>query len=254
MALTDDLSDAFFQGVIDISSSLGCTPHDLLGVMMNESQVRANARNPRSNASGIIQFIPSNLPKLGWPHGPESFRQLTADEQLPFVERFFRPYVRFGLSSAARVYQAVFLPATLSLGSSSNTVISQRGGIYSFAYDGNKGLDANRDGKITVGELQLAIERHYSSGRWLEILERLNDVMVNGGQDPVDSGVIDLQTREGVIAALNAIGYDVDRFGLTACIKGFQRDEGLAMDGKFGPVTRRRMAQILDAEGIQYVA
>ena len=75
MSLTDDLTDAFFDDIIDLCGRLRIDAMDLLGVMMAESNVKANAKNPTSNASGLIQFLPSTLAHLGWTGTPESFRQ-----------------------------------------------------------------------------------------------------------------------------------------------------------------------------------
>src|SRR5206468_2707240 len=102
------------------------------------------------------------------------FRRLSAEDQLPFVERYFKPFAHFGLNNIARVYQVVFLPSSLSLGSSPDTVIVDQNGVNSGAYPGNRGLDTDNDGTITVGELEQAVERHLTSARWHEIEQRLN--------------------------------------------------------------------------------
>ena len=168
--------------------------------MMSESGVKATAHNPNGDASGLIQFMPKILVGLGWTSGPDAFRELSAEEQLPFVEKFFTPYVPKGLSSAARLYQATFLPATLDLGSEPNTVICQQGGINSFAYGPNKVFDRDGDGAITVGELQAAIDRNTQGPRWAEIVARLNGTALDE--------TIHLQTLEGVQRALRALGFD----------------------------------------------
>ena len=250
MSLTDDLSDAFFQDLIDVCDRLRIDPTDLLGVMMAESSVKASARNAASNASGLIQFLPSTLAHLGWTGTPQSFRQLTADQQLPFVEAHFRPYVHFGLDSAARVYQVVFLPSSLSLGSGMGAVIAKKGGLNSAVYDRNRGLDTDFNGAITVGELQQAIERHYNSARWQEILQRLNDVGGAPADNSGDEGAIDLRTQSGVFDALEALGFDRQSYSYTAAVRAFQQRSGLSADGVVGPRTRAALTAALDDNGI----
>ena len=254
MSLTDDLSDQFFQDILDVSDRIQCDALDMLGVMMAESAVKAGARNATSNAGGLIQFLPSTLAHLGWSSTPDAFRRLSADEQLPYVEAYFQPYVHFGLDSAARVYQVVFLPSSLPLGSNMNTVIAQRGGVNSAVYNRNRGLDVNFDGSITVGELQLAIERHYNSPRWQEITQRLNDAggQSNGGAGGSDAGAIDLRTQDGVFDALEALGFDRRSYSFTAAVRAFQRRAGLSADGVVGPKTRRSLTTELDDAGIAY--
>src|SRR5205807_2362594 len=105
--LTSDLSDAFFRGVVDLCGRLRIDPFDLLGVMLAESQVRADAWNARTDAGGLIQLLPSALADVGWAGPTEEFRRLNAAEQLPYVEAYLQPYVHFGLGSAARLYQVV---------------------------------------------------------------------------------------------------------------------------------------------------
>src|SRR5690348_2793002 len=100
MSQTGDLSDQFFQDIVGVSGRLELDPIDLPGVMMAESGVKPSANNPSSNASGLTQFLPSTLQHLGWTGTPQQFRQLSSDEQLPYVEQYFQPYVHFGLNSA----------------------------------------------------------------------------------------------------------------------------------------------------------
>lgn len=252
MGQTDDLSDQFFTDIVDVCSRLGCAPRDLLGVMMNESGVRANARNPTSDASGLIQFLPSTLAGLGFSGSTADFRNLSADEQLPWVELYFQPFVHFGLDSAARVYQAVFLPSSLQLGSDFSVVIAQHGGTNSAVYDRNRGLDRNNDGRITVGELEQAIESHFNSARWQEIESRLNDA----GGTPSDSngqGAIDLRTQSGITDALDALGFDRTHFRFDGAVRAFQTQAGLSVDGVVGPRTHAALAAALDDAGIPHV-
>jgi hypothetical protein len=250
MSFTSDLSDGFFDTLKDICTRLGCEPIDLLSVMMSESEVRATAHNPNGDASGLIQFMPNILVGLGWTNGPGAFRQLSAEEQLPFVEKFFSPFASKGLSPAARLYQATFLPATLDLGSDPDTVICQQGGIHSFAYAPNRGFDQNDDGMITVGELQTFIDRRTQGPRWKEMVSRLNGT-------PIDE-TIDLQTVEGVQRALLALGFDpgtVDGINgphTREAVKAFQDSVGLTADGVVGPQTRAALASALDDAGIPH--
>ncbi len=246
--LTSDLSDDFFTTLNDICGRLGCEPLDLLSVMMSESGVRASAQNPNGGATGLIQFMPQTLVNLGYTDGKDAFSQLDAASQLPYVEKYFSPYASKGLTSAARLYQATFLPATLDLGSDPSTVICQQGGINSFAYDPNKVFDQDNDGAITVGELQAAINRNTRGARWAEIVSRLD------GASPNDA--IDLDTVEGVQRALTALGFDpgaIDGINgpkTTAAVQAFQESAGLTPDGVVGPQTKDALASALQAAGV----
>jgi peptidoglycan hydrolase-like protein with peptidoglycan-binding domain len=171
---TADLSDAFFGGMHAVATAIGTQAEFLLGVMNSESGIRANAHNPNGHASGLIQFMPATLVRLGWTLGHEAFRRLSAEEQLPFVERYYRPFVAQGLNSTARLYQATFLPATLNRGSQPGTVIVDvNANDNAFAYAPNRGLDRRGDGRILVGDLTAFVERAKSSARWREARDRL---------------------------------------------------------------------------------
>lgn len=165
------LADSFFTELKAISAKLGCAPEDLLGVMESESSVMPSAQNPRGKAIGLIQFMPDTLMGLGWTQGPDVFRSLTADEQLPFVERFYRPHIG-KLTSPGRLYQATFLPATLP-GTDESSVIAAPGGPNPGAYRDNILLDTNRDGAITVSDLTARVDAVRQGLRWTALTARL---------------------------------------------------------------------------------
>jgi len=171
---TADLADSFFAAIHTVAATLQTQPQFLLVVMNSESGIRASAHNPNGHASGLIQFMPATLRGLGWTQGHEAFRRLTATEQMPFVQRYYLPFVRQGLNSTARLYQTTFLPATLNRGSEPDTVIVDiNNNDNAFAYAPNRGLDRRGDGRILVGDLTAFVERTKGSARWREALERL---------------------------------------------------------------------------------
>jgi hypothetical protein len=168
---TADLHDDFFPALDAMCTRLRSDPLDTLAVMNAESDVMACARNARSGAAGLIQFLPSTLAGVGWDRGPDAFCALRATDQLPYVERHLAPYASHGLGSPGRVYQAVFLPATMPLGSTPGTVLTRLG---SPAYERNQGLDLDGDGAITLGDLAERVRLRQRGARWKEIVARLH--------------------------------------------------------------------------------
>ncbi len=258
MTTTGDLSDDFFSDIQQTAGTLQCDPLDLLSVMQNESGVRATAHNPNGHASGLIQFMPQILRGLGWNSDPDDatnaadFRaQVRAEEQATrWVLNYFQPYVG-KLTSGASLYQATFLPATLSLGSDPSTRISDPiNGPNQSAYGPNKGFDTDNKGYITVGDLQNAINRATTGSRWQSIVNRLTGGAANPG--------LDLNTVDGVQAALVAIGYDPGPIDgqpgarTSAAVTQFQTDNGDANgpldggNGMAGPATISALATALD--------
>jgi hypothetical protein len=258
MALTNDLSDGFFTDLGSISTDLGCAPIDLLSVMQSESGVRADARNPGSDASGLIQFMPATLTGLGFTGTTADFRALSAQDQLPWVKKYFTPYAGApGLTSAARIYQATFLPATLSRGDGMDVEICNNSGDLTSAYNANKVFDVDNTGQITVGDLQFAIVRNRNGDRWNEILARLDG-------RPVDA-TIDLRRAEGLQAALNQLGF-TDDAGNPLTVDGaigaktrqaltkFQTSQGIAANGRPYPDTLAALGTALTTAGVAHRA
>ncbi len=171
---TTDLDENFFPRLLDICAALGCDPRDLLAVMMSESGVKATAHNPHGDASGLIQFMPATLKGLHFVGDHNTFRQLSATEQLGFVERYYAQFpTGKPWSSAGRLYQATFLPGTLGPNQGPATVVCARGGKLAFAYEANPGFDTAHKGSITVGDLTASTQRAAHGSRWTELLARL---------------------------------------------------------------------------------
>jgi hypothetical protein len=179
---TADLSDAFFVLLRDACKRLECDPLDMLGVMMNESGVHANAKNPSADANGLIQFMGETLrgeggqPGLGWKGSSEAFRQLTAEQQVPWVERYYAPH-KGQLVSAGACYLATFLPAFMKHANDTTFVLCGANGPLSWAYNANRSFDHDKKGFINIQDLTVAVERACVGPRWVEVAMRMHDAL-----------------------------------------------------------------------------
>lgn len=166
---TEGLDAAFFADWNAMAARLNADPLAMAAVAHAETGMRPGAFDPRSNAGGLIGFMPSILQGLGWSGTPEAFRELSAREQIPYVERYYRPYAGYGLTNPGIVYAFNFLPARAQRVASQGDagVLTQAGENY---YDVNRILDRNSDGVITIGDLRqhLAIQNH--GARWNAIV------------------------------------------------------------------------------------
>lgn len=247
MKYTNDLSPAFFAKQDVVASALGAKHLDLLQVEMAESGVRADAMNRSTRASGLIQFMPRTLEGLGWRHGDEAFRKLSAAEQVPWVRRYFAPHAG-KLDTPERLYVAVFLPALLGEATSQDVVLCAKHGRLGWVYAANAVFDANRDYVITVGELGEAIRRNMAGPRWEEVYWR-----ATGRQAPLRDVGFDVRTVLGQQRALVRLGYDPGPLdGLPGprtalAVARFQTDVGLVADGIVGPFTRDALKKKLAA-------
>jgi hypothetical protein len=107
--------------------------------------------------------------------GHAAFRALSAEDQIPYVERYFSPYKAYGLESSGRIYLFTFLPALGQKPDSRDTAFVLCGslGPLVWAYNANKVFDQDHKGYITLGDLTKACERNAKGPRWDEIIQRL---------------------------------------------------------------------------------
>lgn len=261
---TKDIDNLFFAKLDLVAKELGASARDMLSVMFSESGCRADAWNDnpktlppekRWNASGLIQFMPFILPGVGWFKTHAEFRQLTATQQLPFVQRYYAPYVRSlpkvnPLASVGGLYTATFLPALVEYAIDPEYVLTARNGRLGWAYGPNAAFDANHDLQITVGELEDAVKRNCRGPRWIELLARLEGADV---EEPVtlESEGFDLGTTLGVQRALSRLGYDPGAIDgipgphTSKALAEFQAEHELAVDGVYGRRSREALNDAL---------
>ena len=151
------IQDPDFKAKLEkISKLLGTTPNAMLAVMKQESGVNPAAQNKSGGASGLIQFMPATARMLGTT--TDDLRKMDAVQQLDYVYRYYK-YTGVGDGSVGDLYMATFMPKYV--GYPDHTVLGAEGaeGFSGKVYAQNKGLDRNRDGKITVGDVKSSVQR-----------------------------------------------------------------------------------------------
>lgn len=149
----------FLAKVKEIAKRLNCDYRDLLGVMNSESGINASAKNPHGSATGLIQIIESTAKSLGTTTA--ALRAMSPIKQLDYVEKCIANSKKMaGFSandklSAGDLYALIFLPARAK-----RDVLTQSGENF---YSANKGLDRNKDGKITKEDLAQRVHSCYVS-------------------------------------------------------------------------------------------
>lgn len=204
----DKLGPNFYEKLVAMTSKIGMKPEDLLAVMLTESAFDPAARNPYSNASGLIQFMPSTLSSVGWHGTPEQFRELSGAEQLDYIEKYINNVMKVNkgqsFSSAHQYYIANLWPVGLLLSGvrqnnpetaflESNPEPTQEtnsnGEPWSKkyfdvgvkilvktekkAYQANNGFDKAKKGSITVGDMMAHMERNKQDPRYLAMIEEM---------------------------------------------------------------------------------
>lgn len=90
--------------------NIGVQENDLAVVIQAESRFNPRAVNPTSNATGLIQFMPDTARGLGT--SVDALKNMSATEQLTYVEKYFSPY-KGKLHSVHDLYLATFYPYAL---------------------------------------------------------------------------------------------------------------------------------------------
>jgi hypothetical protein len=115
------LDAEFLNKVQEICNRLGILVNSLLIIMLYESGFNPKARNKKSRATGILQFLPSTAISLGTT--VEQIYLMTRVQQLDLVEKYLQPY-----SGRVKNFQdlcmAVFYPAYI--GKASDTKFPEK--------------------------------------------------------------------------------------------------------------------------------
>ena len=120
-----------YEALRDLQVSFGWSNQQLdylIACMKFESNLNPAARNKISGAVGLIQFLPSTLKAFNLT--PEAVLTMNFSAQIKLVKRYFQPYYK-------RTKRA---------------------------YNQNKALDKNKDGKITKEEACIYVNHIYKKG------------------------------------------------------------------------------------------
>lgn len=138
----------FRSTLVDVAQRLGIDPTDLAAIIAFESAFNPQARNVKSGATGLIQWLPSTAIDL-YRLTTAQIAAMSAVQQLELVRRYFAGHVR-PQASLHDLYMLVWAghPASMS------EVLGVGGapGHSGQVYDRNSVLDSNRDGRITGAE------------------------------------------------------------------------------------------------------
>ncbi len=140
---------AFEDRVIDVAEDLDIPPEWLTAVMYAESKLDPGIQNLQgSGATGLIQFMPSTAAELGI--SIERLRRMEAVQQMEYVYLYLQTVrERYGdYESITDLYLGILYPKA-------------RGQDYCYtlfarpseSYRQNKGLDKDKDGRVTVSDV-----------------------------------------------------------------------------------------------------
>ena len=140
---------AFTAELKHLCSLLVLNPDDLMVCMYAESRVNEKARNPKTRATGLIQFMPSTAVGLGTT--VDQLYNMSNVQQLTFVYKYFKPYAG-RLHSVYDLYKVVFFP--IMLGRDATWVLKSSTLSADTVARANPIIDLNKNKEITVSEFE----------------------------------------------------------------------------------------------------
>lgn len=161
----DKTTPEFRSELWRMASRLGLNADYIAAVMSHESGLNPAATNPKGGATGLIQFMPATAIALGTT--TSALRDMSAEDQLKYVERFFKPYaakIRPGVPGD--YLMATFMPAFI--GQPANTVLFTRGEI---GYEQNAAFDHAGKGTIVISDVTGDIDAIVTKARMRPSLE-----------------------------------------------------------------------------------
>lgn len=152
LAWGSKVSTAFARRVLQMAQDLKMQPVGAQFIMGSMAWESGESFSPSilngagSGACGLIQFMPSTATGLGT--SIASLKAMTAEQQLEYVYKYFKPYTG-RLKNLGDVYMSILWPA--GIGKPDDWTLWD-GSVQSTTYAQNRGLDVNKDNKVSRGE------------------------------------------------------------------------------------------------------
>ncbi len=140
---------AFITKVKNIAKDLNIKADWLMGVMYFESALNHRAVNYSTNATGLIQFMPSTAQGLGTT--TSQLLNMSNIQQLDYVYKYFKPY-KNKIKEYTDLHLVTFFPLAIKKNWNDNHALESSGLSAEIVAKYNAPLDTNKDGKIKVGE------------------------------------------------------------------------------------------------------
>lgn len=177
-----------YKALADAAATIQAKPEDLLLVLYSESRLNPAAYNP-AGAYGLNQLTRA----AGFTQAELSaVLQLTPREQMPYVVRYFKATGRTTpFEDAGAVYAFNFAPSVArAKGTGSGVVLySKASGA---AYELNKGLDFDKNGDISVGDLRRHLSLLASQQSFRDAKKAMDDALAVPTQPPGPYTVLDI--------------------------------------------------------------
>lgn len=174
--LPPGIDKAFLQELRKYCDEYDIAPEAALAIFEHESGIgttmsnHVTAQNKTTRAAGLNMFI---SPPAGFPGTLDDYAKLKPIENLPYIFTFWKSLA--GTKDPVTLLQWNFVPASMGRGQSDDYVIVRKGGdryrgLEDLFYAHNVGMDKDRNGLITRGDLRRALAGNLASARYKRVL------------------------------------------------------------------------------------
>ncbi|MCB0836584.1 MAG: transglycosylase SLT domain-containing protein [Bacteroidetes bacterium] len=156
--------DLFERKVKDIARMLEIAPEWLMAVMYAESKFDPSVLNYKgSGAVGLIQFMPATAMEMDV--SVERLKRMSANQQLEYVYLYLETVrSRYGqFSSLTDLYLAILFPK--AIGQDYCYTLYAKPSV---SYQQNSGLDENKDGRVTISDVDRRLKRLFPTAYMTE--------------------------------------------------------------------------------------
>jgi hypothetical protein len=196
------LGGDFWAEFVKMSNRLGAKPEDLASIIYNESAFdpkAVNIKNGRPVAKGLNQLILKTAKAFGMTEDEWArYENVPAKGQLEYVEKYFNGVGKAtGVSeweSATQLYVANFAPKYIPKANDPSAVLYpkyRKDGSVNPNYVQNSGLDKDKKGFITVGDLAVHAGRKLPDHILMAIDDAKKVAGVGGEKERVEVGELD---------------------------------------------------------------
>lgn len=189
----------FLCKLVEMSARHGWDPNGIALVISEESAFNPAAKNPYSSASGLIQFIDSTATSMGTTTA--AIRAMSAEEQLPLIERFFATSLRGQIPQHIEDYFLAVLGKPNLIGAPDNATVFAKG---SSGYSGNPQIDLDNNGVITVGDARAYMRRVLNQAKGT--IGSYPSICHEAITPPIARTTI-VAAAVGVVALVSAVGF-----------------------------------------------
>ncbi len=233
-----NLGNNFYPKLVQMAAEVQMSPLDILNIMVSESAGNPAAHNPHGGASGLIQFMPKTLSTLGFKGSPESFRNFSGEQQLPWIKKYIQGNAGLlgkPFDSPALFYVATFFPVALKLpgvraGDPSTPIVEENPqtvtdrsgkkfskkyydiglkispGTETSAYKANPLFHGSTPGAITYGDMLNQVQKNANNPLYRKMAEQLKQStgFVESRKPTAQAPVSDQEDQSDIINFINS--------------------------------------------------